>query len=86
VRLRESLSSQQSAFAKLVRSGQPNLAATDGDLASTEVKASKLRPYRMHRKLNPCEQAELVELYEAGASWSNWPKSLNAIAKPSRGN
>jgi transposase-like protein len=29
---------------------------------------SRSRPYRMHRKLNLGEQAELVELYGAGAS------------------
>jgi DNA-directed RNA polymerase specialized sigma24 family protein len=68
VLLRESLSSQNSAFAKLIRSGQPDLAANDIDLASTEVTVSKSRPYRMHRKLNPGEQAELVRLYEAGES------------------
>lgn len=51
-----------------MRSGQPNRAANDADLASTEVKASRSRPYRMHRKLNLGEQTELVRLYEAGAS------------------
>lgn len=68
VLLRESLSSQNSAFAKLMRSGQPDLAANDDDFLSTEVMASKSRPYRMHRKLNPGEQAELISLYESGTS------------------
>jgi hypothetical protein len=68
VLLRESLSSQNSALAKLLRSGQPDLAANDDDGTSPEVAASKSRPYRMHRKLTPGELAELVELYEAGMS------------------
>ena len=42
--------------------------AKDDDLESTEVTASKSPPYRMHRKLNLDEQAELAALYQSGAS------------------
>src|SRR4051812_9971895 len=38
------------------------------DTVSTEFSPTKQRPYRMNRKLSPAEQAELVRLYQAGAS------------------
>lgn len=65
VLLREALSSQNSAFAKLVRHGR---SATTDDSESAQITRGEPRPYRMNRKLSPADLKELCTLYEAGVS------------------
>ncbi|MGJ6122311.1 helix-turn-helix domain-containing protein [Mycolicibacterium sp. Y3] len=62
MRLRESLSSNDSAFAKLVRQGQPGLTTEPG---LSQLNREKLRPYR---QLSADDLKELATLYEAGES------------------
>jgi hypothetical protein len=62
VRLRESLSSNDSAFAKLVRQGQPDLTS---EPESVQVNRDKLRAYR---QLSAADLKELCTSYEAGTT------------------
>ena len=74
--LREALSSQDTAFAKLIRSGPLDLSANSVDVEVTVVEAPERRPYRMNRKLTPDEQRELAALYESGASMVDLAKKF----------
>jgi predicted nucleic acid-binding Zn-ribbon protein len=67
VPLREAVSNQNTPFVKLMRSGQANLSA---DIEPVLPHLNEVDPgrYRMNRKLNPDELAELVALYEDGVS------------------
>jgi DNA-directed RNA polymerase specialized sigma24 family protein len=67
VLLREALSSKTTQFAKLIRSGQDDLF---GDVDPVYPQANEVDPhkYRMNRKLNPAERAELAEQYRIGTS------------------
>jgi hypothetical protein len=67
VLLRGALSSQNTPFAKLMRSGQTNL-PVDVDPVLPQVNAVDPRRYRMNRKLSPAERAEMVEQYRRGTS------------------
>jgi DNA-binding XRE family transcriptional regulator len=66
VLLRESLSSQNTPFAKLVRSVGDKPAAVDGSV-KPQFKPLADRPYRANRKLSSDELAELVDCYRHGA-------------------
>ncbi|MDB2217737.1 hypothetical protein [Mycobacteroides abscessus] len=68
MRLRESLSSSSSGFARLLRSGHFETLANSLVVVSPEVGAGKQESYREMRKLGTVERSELVTLYEAGAS------------------
>ncbi|WP_131824128.1 helix-turn-helix domain-containing protein [Mycobacteroides abscessus] len=68
VRLRESLSSGGSGFARLLRSGSVEKLAKIPVAESPEVGEGKPEQYREMRKLSVVERSELVALYEAGAS------------------
>jgi hypothetical protein len=67
VPLREALSSPNTAFAKLIRSGQIDLA---GDIEPAFSQVNEVDPlrYRMNRKLSPAERAQLTEQYRVGLS------------------
>lgn len=63
--LRESLSSQNTPFAKLVRSvGDEPVTVVES--AKPQVKPSDVRPYRANRKLNAHDLEELVDCYRRG--------------------
>jgi lambda repressor-like predicted transcriptional regulator len=66
VLLRESLSSQNTPFAKLVRSVGDEPVMVGGS-AKPQVKPLEDRPYRANRKLSTDELAELVECYRRGS-------------------
>jgi hypothetical protein len=51
-----------------MRLGQPDLSAKVSHTASPQVSSVDPRAYRINRKLDPGEQAELVALYQAGVS------------------
>ena len=65
--LREALSSQNTPFAKLVRSGQDDL-SDDTAPAFQQVNEVDPHKYRMNRKLSPTECAQLAEQYRDGKS------------------
>jgi transposase-like protein len=67
VLLREALSSKSTAFAKLMRSGQADL-ADDGKSALPQVSGVDPKTYRMNKKLSPAERAKLAEQYRFGLS------------------
>jgi IS30 family transposase len=67
VLLREALSSKTTQFAKLIRSGQADISC-DVEPASPQVNEVDPGRYRMNRKLNPAERAELAEQYRIGTS------------------
>jgi DNA-directed RNA polymerase specialized sigma24 family protein len=67
VLLRGALSSK-TPFAKLMRQGQPDLPTKAVETAPPQASGVDPASYRMSRKLSPDRQAELVALYEDGAS------------------
>ena len=67
VLLREALSSKNTPFAKLIRSGQGDLSGDVG-LAFPQVNEVDPHKYRMNRKLSPAERAKLAEQYRIGTS------------------
>lgn len=65
--LREALSSQNTTFAKLMRSGQDDV-SDDRMPPLPQVKAVDPGRYRMNRKLTPAQRAKLAEEYRFGMS------------------
>jgi DNA-directed RNA polymerase specialized sigma24 family protein len=75
VLLRAALSSENTAFAKLLRLAKDT--KFDGDRPELlQVNTVNVDKYRMHRKLNPAQQAEMIALYEAGASMLDLSKKF----------
>ncbi|MGJ6122304.1 hypothetical protein QN239_06985 [Mycolicibacterium sp. Y3] len=73
--LREALSRQETPFAKLLRLAKDT--KFDGERPELlQVNTVNVDKYRMHRKLNPAQQAEMVALYEAGASMLDLSKKF----------
>jgi transposase-like protein len=67
VLLRESLSSENTPFAKLLRTAK-DIGLEEKRPASSQVKALNPQTYRMNRKLSPAERSKLAEQYQLGLS------------------
>ena len=76
VLLREALSSETTPLAKLVRIAKNNGSSIERR-ASVQVNEVDPDAYRMNRKLSSAERAQLVELYQAGASALELARQFN---------